>query len=232
MPKDLNLKLLNKYGSIFADELAGLVNIEVKYGKLNIHKISRGSGEEKSMVTIGYSEGSVIDEANWLKLDIKYSKLKIATVQNLGVISKYSELSVENAKAMVISSKYDVFKIGQVGYIKGTSEYSSFSIQQADNKLELQTSYGHVDIALVPAGFEILDFNGRYTRFTAHIDPAASFSFRGSAEFAKIRIPDDKNLSRIIENTRQTFSGTVGPKPDPVAKVTINTKYGEVELVR
>jgi hypothetical protein len=231
MPKDLTLNLLNKYGSIYADELAGLVNIEVKYGKLTVNKITRGSAEEKSLVTVGYSE-CTIDEANWLKVDIKYSKIKINTAEVLGIMSKYSELNISEAKSMVVESKYDVFKVGHVGIMKGESDYTSYSFQQVDKKFELVTAYGNLTIDRIPAGFESIDFTGKYTKFAAFIDPDASYSINGSAEYAKIRVPENNRLSRIIENTKQTLSGTIGSNPNPTAKVNINTKYGEVVLTR
>ena len=43
MPKELDLELSHKYGHAYIDEISGHAMIDLKYGKLNVNKLSRGN---------------------------------------------------------------------------------------------------------------------------------------------------------------------------------------------
>lgn len=231
IPKTLNINLLNKYGSVYADELAGLVRIEIKYGKLSINNMSRGSGNEKSSLVVAYSECNVT-EANWLKVEMKYSKLRISNAQVLGILSKYSDLNLGIIRSVVLESSYDNYKFDRIGTIKAQSSYTNYTIDRVEKKLNLVTAYGGMTVNLVDAGFENIDLTGKYAKMVAFIDPDASYMLNGTAEYSKIKVPSGNKLSRIIQNTSQTLKGVVGTNPNPDATVNISTKYGEVVLVK
>jgi hypothetical protein len=72
IPKNIKLDLLNKYGSVFINEVAGHTKISVKYGNLKINKLTRENIKPLNEIYLGYSNGT-IEDCKWLNLNIKYS---------------------------------------------------------------------------------------------------------------------------------------------------------------
>ncbi len=231
IPSDLTLNLTNRFGDMFITELTGLVNIDIKFGRLEAHKILRGDEKPRSLVTLTHGQG-FINEANWLALNIKYYELDIALAQALLIESKHSEIQVENASSIVSESGYDKVKIGKLNNFVGTGSYTTLEIDELTRKLELDTRYGRCVVGYIHPGFESISVKSSYTQHTLGIDPEATYEIEGKASFSDIKTPSTGNISKIKENTSITLSGTVGAGDPGGSRVYIETRFGDVSLVR
>ncbi|MCK4345776.1 MAG: DUF4097 family beta strand repeat protein [Bacteroidales bacterium] len=232
MPKDLKLDLSNKYGNTFINELTGEVSIEIKYGNLKANKILRSNTKPLSKLTLGYGKAT-IEEANWLKLDVKYCKgkgVEISKCKALVIVSKYSNIYVNEGSSIVAESKYDDYEIGHVTNFVCESGYTSYKFEQIDKKFDLTTKYGSVKVGYIPKDFESIKISNEYGGITLGIDENASYYLKGEAKYGKIQHPESGKLSRIIENTSSSVDGIIGSEESPKAKVNIWTKYGSVKL--
>ena len=229
MPKDISLNLSNKYGSVFITELTGHAIINVKYGKLNAGKLMRGNEKPLTEVNLAYSNG-VIEEAGWLKSNIKYGKLEIEKTRALIVYSKYSHIFVDEASSVVSESKYDEFGLGSISNFVINTEYSNIKIRELKKKLECVTQYTTCTVEHIPAGFESINIDTKYGGYKLGIDPAASYNLEGYAGYAKISYPDAGRVSRISENNSMKVNGTVGTDDNPQSTVKVSTKYAGVRL--
>lgn len=231
MPKTLDLDLLNKYGDIFIDELAGKSRIEIKYGNLKINKLSRGEDKPLATVLLGYSNG-IIDEANWLKSEIKYSKLEITKARAVLLKSGYSKFYLDDVSSLVSESKYDTYKIGHCENFVVDGAYSNYKLQYIGKKLSLETRYTGTSVERVDAKFEKIVIHNQYGGIKLGIDPSASYSLKGFAKYAHISYPENARVSHITENTSSSVEGVVGTNQSPKAQVNIETKYGSVRLIK
>ncbi|HDJ32806.1 MAG TPA: hypothetical protein ENF21_01740 [Bacteroidetes bacterium] len=231
IPSNLTLNLTNRFGDVFITELTGLVNIDIKFGRLEAHKILRGDEKPRSLVTLTHGQG-FIDEANWLALNIKYYELDITLAQALLIESKHSEINVENVSSIVSESGYDKVRIGKLNNFVGTGSYTILEIDELTRKLELNTRYGRCVVDYIPPGFESISVKSSYTQSTLGIDPEATYTIEGKASFSDIKTPSNGKISRIKENTSLTISGTVGTGDPGESRVQIETRFGDVSLVR
>jgi len=229
MPKALKLTLNNKYGDVFIDEVTGEANISVKYGNLKANKILRGNTKPLSRVYLGYSDGS-IKEAKWLKLDLKYSKLQIDKSIALMAVTKYSKLYTDKTSSIVAESKYDHYYLGEIGNLVVESKYTDYQIDQLNKQLDIETSYGNLDIDYIPKVFEKIWVDNKYGHIDMKIDKAASYKIEGKADYGDINYPDSKNINRRKDNTELEISGIIGRAKNPKAKVELQTRYGDIEL--
>jgi hypothetical protein len=229
MPKDLKLNLLNKYGNTFINELTGEVTIEIKYGNLKANKILRGNIKPLSNLILGYGKAT-IEEVNWLKTDIKYSKIEIEKSKAIVILSKYSKIYVDQGSSIVAESKYDDYDIGHITNFVCESGYTSYKFDQIDKKFDLTTKYGGVKVGYIPKDFESIKISNEYGGISLGIDENASYYLKGEAKYGKIKHPESRTLSRIIENTSSSVDGIIGSEESPKAKVNIWTKYGSVQL--
>lgn len=229
MPKDIKLKLSNKYGSVFITELTGHAVIDVKYGKLSAGKLLRGNEKPLTEVNLGYSNAD-IEEVGWLKSNIKYSTLEIEKSKALIIYSKYSHIFVDEMSSLVSESKYDEFKLGHVSNFVINTEYSNIKINELTKKLDCVTRYTNCTVEHIPSGFESIAVDTKYGGYKLGIDPAASYNLEGYAGYAKISYPDVGRVSRISENNSMKVNGTVGSDENPTSVVKVSTKYAGVRL--
>ncbi|MFC2098215.1 hypothetical protein ACFLSP_00585 [Bacteroidota bacterium] len=230
MPKEINLDLFNKYGHVYIDEVAGLANIEVKYGKLKAGKLSRGNIKPLNTVSLAYANDCSITEVNWLKANIKYSGLEIEKAKAFVGYTSYMKLSIDQASSVVIEGKYDGYTFGKLSNLVVNTSYSNIKADELSKKLEADTKYTNVNIGYMPASFEGIRIDSKYGTYKIGLDDNASYNLEGDAGYSKIYHHDGGKVSRIQENTSMKVYGTVGSQSDPAANVKVITKYGNVKL--
>lgn len=229
IPKNIQLELENKYGSVFINEITGHSKIFVKYGNLKANKIIWDNKKPLSEVYLAYSNGK-IDECKWLNLTLKYSKLEIEKCKALIAVTKYSKLYIDKGSSIVCESKYDVYKIGSLTNFVTTSAYTDFEIDEIYKKLEFDNRYGSINIDYVPKDFESIEIENEYGNIDIGIDMNASYNIKGYAKYADIDYPNEGRVSRIKESTSLSVDGLVGSDSSTKSTVKIETKYGSVDL--
>ena len=229
LPSWLDVRLTNKYGDIFISELSGPTQIFLKYGNMKANKLLRGNSDPMASITLAYANATV-DECNWMKLDMKYSKFNVDKGMAYVIVSKYSKLALGDCSSVVSESRYDDYRIGKVSNLVTNAAYSGFKIDKVDRKLDATTRYTGVSVDKVPASFESIKIDNSYGGIKIGIDESASYSIDGHAKYAKITVPDG-HYDKIEENTSSTIKGLVGKDNKTKSVVTIETSYGGVKLV-
>ncbi len=229
MPKNTKLDIENKYGNLFINEITGHAMISVKYGNLKANKIIRDNTKPLSEVELAYSDG-YIEEIEWLKLTMKYSKLEVEKSKALIAITKYSKLYVTKSSSIVCESKYDVYKIGSLANFVTTAAYTDFKFDEITKKIEIENRYGGFSVGYVPKDFEFIDIQNEYGSVKLGIDANASYQVIGNAKYGDIDYPTTGRVSRIKESTELNIEGTVGSDQNTSSKINIITKYGSIKL--
>jgi hypothetical protein len=230
MPARVNLDLSNKYGHVIIDEVAGLANIDLKYGKLTVNKLSRGDDKPLNTVNLAYASGSSINECNWLKANVKYSGLDIEKARAFVGYTSYMKLSIGEVSSVVIEGKYDGYTFGKIANLVVNTSYSTVKVDELSERLETVSKYTNFTIGYMPPGFEKINIDSKYGTFRIGLDENASYKLDGDASYSKIYFHDTGKVSRIQENTSMKVYGTVGKETDPRAEVKIVTRYGNVKL--
>ncbi len=228
VPRNLNMNIANKYGDIFFDELAGFVQIDLKYGNMKGNQLTRGKEKPYSTMNLKYSK-AMVEKAGWLNLNMKYSKLQLDRSRAMVVVSKYSKLYIDRISSIVAESKYDTYEIDRIENFVAEAGYCDFEFGSLSGKLKLDTKYTDVDIDRVTKGFSSITISNSYGRYKLGIDKDASYDLNGKAAYAKIHYPDNSKVSRITESNSMEVSGRVG-KGDDGSVVKIITQYGSVHL--
>jgi hypothetical protein len=230
MPKNNTLKINNKYGNIFINEMNGFVDIDLKYGDMNINKLSRSDVRPMNQIVMAYSKLNIV-ECNWLKLQASYSKVNIDKSKALILISKYSKGNLGNTSSLVGDNSYDSYQIGNLSNLVIDGKYSNFQITSLVKKLDLNIKYSDLKIYQIPRSFESIEINNQYGKVNLGIDPGASYYLDGFAKYTTIDYPtENARLNKISENVKMTLKGTIGDNPKSTVK--INTEYGGVSLVK
>ncbi len=231
MPKETDLELRNKYGHAFIDEVSGHAQLEIKYGKLTVNKLSRGQQKPLNTVSLAYASGSSITECSWLKANIKYSSLDIEKAKAFVGYTSYMKLRIDEASSVVIEGKYDNYAFGKLSNLVVNSSYSGITADELSKKLEADTRYTNCKIEYMPPTFESVNVESSYGGYKIGLDKNASYELDGEASYAKISYHDSGGkVSRIQENNSMKVYGRVGTNENPSASVKIKTRYASVRL--
>lgn len=232
IPKYINVDLSNKYGNLFLDQLDGHASIEVKYGNFTINKLTRENEKPTNYIGIGYSSGyCTIGECGWLKLESAYSKVGIESATALIIGSKYSSLKIKKSKSIVTESKYDhPFKVGIVKNFVCTGAYSNFEISKLYNLLEADVKYSDFDVSEVDKDFESIKLKLRYGKASITIPQTPGYELKAEASYGSVDYPQTKKMNKIVDQTESSIWGVIGESQNPKAKVSIDSKYGSVDI--
>lgn len=230
LPKNLAVKLENKYGNIFINELTGPVEINLKYGDLNINNLGRGDEKPFNQITLAYGKAN-IEECNWLNFTLSYSKASFQTCRTLIVISKYSKLKIDKVSTIAGESAYDGYSIQNMDNFVITGKYSDYDINQVSKKISTETKYTKLQVAQIPSSFESINVDNDYGKISLGIDPAACYELNANVRYAKINYPDNGRVSHISQGNETKVTGYVGNEKCD-SKVTINSSYGGVNLIK
>jgi hypothetical protein len=232
MPLKTALALTNRYGNSDIDELQGSTNIDIKYGNLNVGKLTRGNEKPLNRISIAYGKGT-INEAGWLDLMLRYvGNTEIKTSQALLLDSKYSKLTIGETSSIVGESKYDNVSIEAINNLVLENGYTDTNIETLTSKLEYEGSYGNFTVTRIPSGFESIDVKTRYMGVNLGIDKGANFNLEAKVSYGDLRYDEDNfvNKRRIIQNTSKEIAGVVGSSESPRANVNVSSSYGTVRL--
>jgi len=205
--------------------------MDIRYGNLTINKLTPGNDKPLAFVSLAYSKG-FIAEANWLNVDMKYSEIKVDRSQAIVVVSKYSKLYADNSSSVVANSRYDRYNLGDLNNLVINGAYTNIAVNSISNRLEVETRYGDVKVARIPVNFNKISIKTNYTNVNLGIAEAASYQLNGNVAYGNINYPSNNKVSRISGNRETTVNGLVGTNEKTGSEVSINARYGNVNLVR
>jgi len=226
VPKDRELAVVQKYGTVNMQDLTAKGIFEIKYGELNGQKLL---SPDLSM-DIAYSKVNIA-ELKDLTLGLSYSKFKLGKGSNLKVETRYSGVNVENCHQIDANSKYDNYSVENINSLIINSMYTGISVDKLNEKLNLVNGYGGVTIKEIPAGFESITVESKYAGIKLGIASNAAYKINGKVHYSNINHPDGK-LNRVRENTSYEVTGTIGNSENPKSSVRIDSSYGNVNLVQ
>jgi hypothetical protein len=229
-PSESDLNITHRYGDIFINEASGHTLVDLRYGNLQANSIIRDNTRPLSEINLAYSTKATITDAEWLKVNMRYSDLTVNRCRALVVSSSYSKLRVERASSVVAESRYGEFTLGHINNFVAESSYTNYTINQVSNTLDIQSRYGNVRVDSMPADFSKIRFESSYGNMRAGIDPGATYRIEASGSYGSVNINSENRVSRETRGGHFTLSGIVGAGSDPKATVDISTRYGNVDL--
>jgi len=232
MPVKTALSLTNRYGNSEIDELNGLVNMNIKYGNISVGKLTRMDQKPLNKLSLSYGNASV-DEAGWLDLYLRYTgKTEIGISKALLLDAKYSKLIIDQTSSIVGNFEYNNLQIEDINNLVLENHYADIKIGSLQKKLDYDGSYGSFSIETIPAGFESIKVDARYSGIKLGIDETASYTLNARVSYGGLHYNESnfKNQRRIVENNSNEISGVVGNDESPDAKVNVTASYGSVRL--
>lgn len=226
VPANRDLSITQKFGTVMMKNLTGKGKFDIQYGELTAQKLL----SPNLNLDIEFSKAN-IDETIDLDLVLHFSKLFLNKGANMNIESKYSEFNVGEVQGIITDSEYDHYKIKTIGMLKMNSKFTGTQIDKLNSKMTLKNGYGNCSIKEIPESFSSIDVINEYAEVKLGISSKASYKLDGKVKFGSINHPEGKLNNRTRDDFGYKVNGTIGKLDNPKSMVTIDSNFGNVNLM-
>lgn len=213
------------YGNLVAGDLTGRSEISVSYGSARIDELG-----ENSTFRVRYCDGNYIRKAADLRYDGRYSETRIGPVGSLSIDAGYEEIEVESAREIRFDGNYNDLEVERVERIYLDGNYCDFNIGEVTRELEVDASYGDLQINRLTAGFERVYVRVNYIDVEIDLDSDAGYQFDLRTRYGGISFDSSRgnNVNTNKSGSSKSVTGTMPGKGK--GSLDISTSYGDIEL--
>ena len=227
IPEYVNLKLNNKFGDIYLEELVGDVSINLSNGDL---KALNFHGNSNIELIMGDAQINSLENG---KLFTTYADVNIKEVDQLNIDSKTSKINIGKANIIRIESKKDKVYINELKQLFGEAYFSDIWVYNLDTKVNFRMKYGNMSLEYIKSEFKFIDFKTEYTDLNLFFQNGSSYHVDINHKSASLRYPLDlSELKEEVLNTEKTEFYTYGKigKGESDAKLKINAVKGNINI--
>jgi hypothetical protein len=219
-----NNRLTVGYGDLVAGDLTGRNEISVSYGSARVDQLG-----ENSSFRVRYCDGNSIREAADLRYDGRYSETEIGTVDRLRVDAGYEEVEVRKAREIRFDGNYNDLTVDQVERIFLDANYSDVEVNEVSKELEVEASYGDLEIDRLLSGFERVYIRANYIDVDLDIDDEAGYELELRTRYGDIDF-SARNVNISEDKSGSSRSMTGSKKGTGSGRINISTSYGDIDV--
>jgi hypothetical protein len=227
IPEYLNLKIENRYGDVYMENITGNFEISLSNGSFKANSIARSS-----KINLTFCDAT-INSITTADINASFSEMNIGESVNLDITGISSRFEMRHADKLQIESRRDKFFIGTVGSIQGNSYFSDIKIEKLTKDINLTTKYGSVNTDLIENGIDFINLLSGYTDIGLTFDPDVSYNLDIRYINTFLSLPQkNSNLEKkaIDEDKREFITfGTIGKNPGN-KKVKIDATRGNIVI--
>lgn len=223
VPSKQPLKVTNKYGDIYCDDLSGEAQINLSNGDLKANNFTGNS-----QISLSFGKG-FINQFDKGRIMAEYGDLNIRSAENISLESKSSKIRIDKAGIVKLSSRRDDLAIGEINSIMGDCNFSNINIENINEELSLAAKFGKISVDAFRKSFSFINVNSEYADLDLYFERGATFDFDISYfKDVLLRLPkdaektDDKALT--ADNLQRVVYGQIGSAPTGKVKITAPKK--------
>ncbi|CAH1002487.1 hypothetical protein LEM8419_03366 [Neolewinella maritima] len=213
------------YGDLVAGKLTAATEMSISYGSARVEQVGTNS-----LVKLRYSEGS-FRNAGELRYDGRYSEVRFGTVRGvLRLDVGYEEIDVQSATEIRLNGNYNELSVERVDRVYLDGNYTEFELGTVTQVLEVDASYGDVEVGSLLAGFDHVDIRASYTDVQIDVANEAGYTLDLSARYGDIDAPTGELSPRNVANESNTESVKGTKKGSGSGLIKVTTNYGDIEV--
>lgn len=228
-PKNINLRLTNKYGDVYADDIQGDIQLIVSNGGIKANDISGNVSIE-----LAFGDGYVnkIDQG---RLILSYANFSLKESGRLTLESKSSKISIGNVESLKIQSKRDKLQLGSVKVLIGESYFSDVVVSTLVEELNITSKFGHLTLDNIKRGFSFINITSELTDMDFFFERNSTFQYDITHyKDAFIRLPKEavkaEEKAASSDLTQKLIYGHIGSADSNSKVKVIASKKAMVSL--
>lgn len=219
-----NNRLTVGYGNLVAGDLTGRSEVNVSYGSARIDQLGANS-----TFRVRYCDGNTIRKAADLRYDGRYSETEIGTVDRLTVDAGYEEIEVDRAGEIRFAGNYNDLNVEVVDRLFFDGNYCDVAVGKITRELEVDASYGDIEVQEVTAGFERIYLRVNYIDVELDIADNAGYTVDLRSRYGNINFnAPNASVNRDKSGSSQSVTGKKPGQGN--GKVDISTSYGDIDI--
>lgn len=227
IPEYLNLKLENKYGDLYLENISGKLEASLSNGSFKANSINRNC-----VLSLAFCDANINYIASG-KINSSFAEITIERADELDILSTSSRIDINNAGVIDFESRRDKFYFNNTGKLRGKSYFTDFRLDSLKTEININTMYGNVNVELIDKGFESVNITSAYTDISLETDPGSSYEFdiRHINTFLVLPDKNTKTEKKVLSEEKKEYItyGSVGNNPG-ASKVKIDTNRGKFYL--
>jgi hypothetical protein len=227
IPEYLNLKIDNKYGDVYMENITGEFRITISNGSFKAGSIGKNSS--LNMAFCDANINSIVSG----NIDASFSEVSIGSSEDLSLNSISSKYDIKKAGMLRGESKRDKFFIESIGSLQFNSYFSDFKLNNLIKEINLTTRYGSLNTDLIEKDFESININSHYSDISLNFDQGASYNLDIRHLNTFLVLPDKniKTEQKALNEDKKEYmtTGTFGKNPGK-SKVKIDATRGNIYM--
>ena len=211
IPEYLNLKIENKYGDVYMEDITGDFSISLSNGSFKANSLGKNSS-----LNLTFCDATINSIASGRSMP-HFQRFHQRNLEMSSINSISSKYEIKKAGIITIESRRDKFYIDNIKTIKGTSYFTDFNLKNLSREVSLSTRYGNLNIDPIENGFESVNLNTGYTDVSLGFEPGSSYNLdiRHLNAFLVISDKSAKTEKKVLNEDKKEYitSGTVGKNP-------------------
>ncbi|MFT4660482.1 MAG: hypothetical protein ACI8XB_000750 [Patiriisocius sp.] len=205
-PRTTVLNFDCQFGDVNIPDWDGRVDIEVKFGDLDVKSLSNTTSE----------------------INLQYTDFNIDYVSEIEIESSFSDIYIENVERLDADSQYDDYHIESVDILDGDFRFSDLNIGELKKELELDSQYGGVEVERVFADFDKIIIDNQFGEVKLNMADGVGYYIEVDLSFASFSCDGKSNLNYKKEGFNdERYWGQIG-KGD--GRIEIDSKFGGVKI--
>lgn len=211
VPEYVNMKINNKFGDIYIEDMIGDIGISLSNGDLKA-----GNFEGNTNIELIMGDGEIKSVKNG-KIYTTYSDLNINKAGQLNLDSRTSKINIDQAEIVRIESKKDKIYINSLQQLFGEAYFSDIWVYNLDSKVNFNMKYGNINMETIKKEFRFIDLKSEYTDVNMFFQSGSTYNLDITTKNSYLRIPHDiaevkKDVINESDNEFYTY-GNVGKGP-------------------
>ncbi len=171
VPAYMAIKIDNRFGDVYCDDLNGNLNLNLSYGDFKSNQLGGKSD-------IKVSSGDI--DINYVKdgqVKASYSDIHIRRADRLYLESVISGVTIDRVSDLRLESRRDKIFLGEVGSMNGNSYFTDFRIDVLTGRIDFNMQYGELVAEDIRKGFSVINLASEYTDVDLRFERPLSFAF-------------------------------------------------------
>jgi len=227
-PDYVNIKIENKYGDVYVDDLKGDFVLALSNGDFKAGSISGNADIE-----IKFGDGD-IKYLNKGKVSVLYSDFYLSKANRINFDSRSSKIRIDDINVLKINSRRDKYYITENNKLYGETYFSDLILTHFYKETNISMKYGNLTMENIDRMFTFIELNSKYTDIKLYFIKGSGYRFNMVHNDIDFTYPE--TLGKLEEKPVDADSkdiltqGSVG-NSQSMSKVKITANSGKISIV-
>ena len=206
LPDYVNLKLSNKFGDVFVEDLKGNFDMKLSNGDFKIDNLTG-----RVDLDLKFCKNGSINSVKNGNILAAYSEITINQAEQLNIDSKSSRIRIESINVLKTRSRRDKYVLGAVKHMYGDTYFSDIQIGAFDQEFSFDMKYGNLNMEHISDQFSLIHINSSYTDISLYFDKTTCYDIELIKKNVNLNLPSElANVSEQVDEKDDKISKTTG----------------------